>query len=105
MTKKRARTQRRADERALDKLVHKREQAARKEPGGAPDTPIPVGSASEVEAHGRGHPCPVCGDPLRVLDHRAVVSGGRSLRVLSVECRGCGRSRELFFEISARLLS
>lgn len=99
------RTQRRQRVRALEKLTVKREALARHEPGGAPERPISVQSASEITANARNRSCPLCDGTLRVLDHRATTVQGRRLRIVEVQCEGCSHRREIYYEVAERLLS
>jgi len=92
----RSRTQRRADERALRKLVRDRERLAALEPGGSRERPIAVDSASVVEVRIRRLACPQCEGEYKVDEHRAPESGIRQVRVT---CTRCGVSRELWFRL------
>jgi hypothetical protein len=101
MTKKpRARTERRAHERELAKLVREREKLARAEAGGAPSRPIELASASQVEGHARALGCAQCGGETRVVEHEAVVVDGRRLRVAWAVCPACGARREVWFVLA-----
>lgn len=109
--KKSVRTIRREVERAAVKLAKSRVALAEIEPGGAPERPIEVVSASAVEAHARGLPCAACGAVgLRVEEHAAVAfddAAGRSriLRIARVYCPECGLRREIYFRIGSALPS
>jgi hypothetical protein len=106
MTKKpRARTERRANERALEKLARDRERLAQLEPGGAPDRPIELASASQVEVHARSLPCTRCGGEPRVEAHEARVVGERRLRVAQLVCPACGARRDVWFRLAPALPS
>ena len=83
------------------KLAEARLKLARLEPGGTPERPIEVTSASVVEPHALGLPCAACGDPTRLDEHSA--TGG--LRVAHVRCTRCGVRREIFFRIGSNLAS
>lgn len=115
---KRARTERREAEREAVKLARSRMKLAALEPGGAPDRPIEVTSASIIEPHASSMPCAACGaQGLRVDEHVAVTladeGGGpggstptaRRLRVVHVNCQRCGTRREVFFRIGTVLPS
>lgn len=102
---KRPRTERRAEERAQRKLVRERERLAAAAPGGAPDRPIAVSSASVIEGHARSTPCAQCGGELDLRDHAAEIHGGRALRVTRMICRTCHAPRALWFRIEATLPS
>jgi hypothetical protein len=70
-----ARAARREAERAAVKLARERERLAALEPGGAPERPIDLTSASEVEITARSMPCPRCGGEVRVDEHTAETGG------------------------------
>jgi hypothetical protein len=106
MTKKpRARTERRAKERALEKLTRDRERLAQLEPGGAPERPIELASASQVEVHARSMPCTRCGSEPRVEAHEARVVDDRRLRLARLVCPACGARREVWFRLAPALPS
>jgi hypothetical protein len=97
---KRARTERRAAERAQEKVVRAREKLASLEPGGAPERPIDVTTASVIEPHARSLGCARCGEqPVRVAEHEAHREGGRHLRLVRVACPRCGAERGIYFRI------
>lgn len=82
------------------------------EPGGAPDRPIEVASASIIEPHASSMPCAACGaHGVRVDEHVAVTVEGegnepaRRLRVVHVNCRRCGTRREVYYRIGTVLPS
>jgi hypothetical protein len=106
MTKKRPRTERRERERAAVKLAEARLKLARLEPGGSPERPIEVDSASVVEPHALAIGCAACGEATRLEEHGVVhVPGARSLRVARVRCSRCGARREIFFRLGTTLAS
>ncbi len=98
-----ARTQRRADARAADKLARHRERLARLETGGDPARPLVVESASQVEPVARALPCLRCGDPLRLEEHAAPTIGDQPLRVARLLCPRCGARREVWLRIERPL--
>jgi hypothetical protein len=103
---KRSRTERRERERKAVKLAKARLALAALEPGGAPDRPIDVESASTIEVNARSAPCASCGDRgLRVEEHTAETIGERRLRVVRVVCPRCGVSRDVYYRIGAMQLS
>lgn len=103
---KRARTERREREREALKVAKARLRLAALEPGGSPERPIEVTSASTIEVHAAGLPCPACGaHGVRVEEHEAITAGGRSLRVTHMLCPRCGVRRDLFFRIAPSLPS
>lgn len=97
----RKRTIRREQERDARKLLEARAKLAALQTGGNPDDPEIVASASVIEPHAEREPCFACGGAVRVRDHRAE----RALRIVSVACKVCGRSRELFFRLRERTLN
>ena len=99
-----ARTERRANERALASLVARREKLASLEHGGAPERPLEVMSASLVEPRALAFGCLRCDAIAGALDeHRAETIAGHALRVVVVRCRLCGMRRTLFFRVAAAL--
>lgn len=97
---KRPRAERRALERKLAKEARDRDKLARLEPGGAPERPIAIASASLVEVHARAASCPLCGGALRLEEHTAETLGGARLRVAAVVCVMCGVRRRIHFRIA-----
>jgi hypothetical protein len=97
------RTQRRALMRENQKLARDRERLARLEPGGAPDRPIEVSTASVVEPTAESLPCPICEGRLRALEHTAENIEGARLRVVHAQCTHCGVRRALYFHIGTAL--
>jgi hypothetical protein len=104
---KRARTERREAARDAEKIARTRLKLAALEPGGAPDRPIEVTSASTIEPHASSMPCAVCGSLRgRVDEHIAVtLPGERRVRVVHLRCPRCGTKREVFFRIGTVLPS
>lgn len=98
MAKVRDRTARRSEERAARRLVRDREQLAALSAGGAPEHPIHVDSAAVIEGRTLALPCPQCGGPYRIREHR---SAGAGLRDVDVTCRNCGAPRTLWFKIGS----
>jgi len=91
------RTARRAEERDARKRVRDREKLAALSPGGAREHPIEVASAAVIDGRAGSLPCPQCGGPYRIRDHR---SAGPGLRCVDVTCRQCGAPRTLWFRIT-----
>jgi hypothetical protein len=81
------------------------EALARLAPGGSPDHPLELSSASQVEVRAQSTPCPICTGELRVEEHEAEVLGGRRLRVVRVRCHHCAAPRQLYFRIGTALPS
>jgi hypothetical protein len=87
MSKKpRARTERREREREQAKLVRERDRLARLLPGGSPERPIQVSSASVIEVQAKSIPCPLCGGELRIESAGAIIASP------------IGAAGEIFFE-------
>ncbi len=97
--------QRRAAERAREKIADASEKLARLEPGGAPERPIEIETASLVEPHARSIPCLRCGHEVRVVDHEAKTIGERRLRVVRTKCTRCGAIRVFYMRITTPLSS
>jgi hypothetical protein len=109
---KRSRTERREAARDAVKLARARTKLASLEPGGAPDRPIEVSSASIIEPHASGMECVACAaSAVRVEEHvaRTLPEEGslpvRRLRVVTVRCPRCGARRDVFFRIGTVLPS
>jgi DNA-directed RNA polymerase subunit M/transcription elongation factor TFIIS len=82
------------------------------EPGGAPDRPIEVTSASTIEPHATSMICAACGNSgVRVEEHVALTieatdrEPARRLRVVHVLCPRCGTRRGVYFRIGTVLPS
>src|SRR5271165_2586086 len=95
-----ARAARREQARALEKLATQREKLARLEAGGAPDHPVMVESASQIEVHARSLQCLRCDGSYRVDEHVAETIDGERLRVTSLVCIACGARRSVYFRIA-----
>jgi hypothetical protein len=95
----RERTLRRADERARSSLAEDRERLFQLEPGGKPNRPIEVGSASVVETHALSMPCPRCDGSHELIEHVALTVDGVRLREVRLKCRQCGSRRSVFFHL------
>lgn len=100
--KKRPRTQRRAIERELKKLEDAREKLALLSPGGAPERPIEVTSASVIEPHALGLGCARCEGALRLEAHDAIGSAHGPLRRVRCRCTRCGATRVVWLRVAAR---
>lgn len=97
--RKSPRAQRRAAERAAEKLWRAKQRLAALEPGGSAERPLEIPSASVVEARASGEPCLRCGGQVRVADHRAELVAGQRLRIARVRCVRCGAERSFFFRL------
>ncbi|MGH7284956.1 MAG: hypothetical protein ACRELY_25800 [Polyangiaceae bacterium] len=96
--------QRRAAQRAREKIADASEKLAKLERGGSPERPIELESASLVEPHAR-LPCVRCGQEVRVIEHEAKTIGERRLRVVKTKCTRCGAIRVLYMRITTPLSS
>jgi hypothetical protein len=101
--KRSPRAERRAADRAAEKLARGRERLAHLEPGGDRSRPLEVESASQVEPHALGLPCLRCDGPLRLEEHAAVTIDEGRLRVAKLICPACGARREAWFRLVVRL--
>jgi hypothetical protein len=102
-TKKLGRKERRERERAAEKIVRAKEKLARMEEGGAPERPIVLESASQVETHARSTTCARCDVPHHVDDHTAETAGDVRLRVAHVRCAMCGSRRAIYYRLAPPL--
>jgi hypothetical protein len=81
-------------------LAEALERQAQTEPGGTPDGPVEVTSASQVDVRAESTPCPLCGGGLRLEEHVAYVRGDPSIRATHVRCHMCGVPRTLYFRVA-----
>jgi hypothetical protein len=93
------RAERRARQRAIEKLARQRERLARLEPGGSAGRPIEVDTAAVIETRAESGECLRCGEAVRVIDHRAETHDGARVRVVVVRCSQCGAERTSYFTI------
>ena len=100
----RRRTKRRAQARQKERLASDLERLARLAPGGAPDRPISVGAAPQVDVIAEQTRCPLCRVTLRLEQHLATTVDGVRLRVAEVVCPACRRKRSLYFRLDLELL-
>lgn len=98
-----ARAARRQTDRDVQKFMRDRTRLAALEKGGAPDRPIQVTSASEVEISARSIPCIQCGGIVRVEEHLAETIGTERLRLAHVSCPACATKRTLYYRIGLPL--
>jgi len=97
----RPRRQQREQQRALRKSVRQLERLAAELPGGSPERPIDVASASVVETKARAIPCIQCEAIEMELrgDHATSTARG-VLRELEMICRQCHAGRALWFRVA-----
>jgi hypothetical protein len=100
---RRKRTQLRVESRRDAKAVRDRQRLATLEPGGTPERPLEVVTASLVEPKARAIRCPVCRGSVRVAEHAARTLGGVPLRLAHVACPMCGHARVIYFVVRPRL--
>jgi hypothetical protein len=98
----RPRSARRAKERELRKRARRTEQLAADLPGGSPELPIDVASASVVETMARATPCVQCGGELELGGDRATSTARGVVRAIALTCRRCHAPRTLWFRIESR---
>ena len=96
----RPRRDRRARDRALRKEVRRTEELAGHLPGGSPDLPLDVATASVVETMARATPCVQCGGELEPRGDRATSTARGVLRAIAATCRRCHAARTLWFRIA-----
>lgn len=87
----------------VDRRLFEREQDARRLPGGTRENPIDIETPSVVEPIAGREKCLRCAGDLRLEEHAAETHDGDRLRVARMKCAQCGRDRELFFRLRARL--
>jgi hypothetical protein len=98
---KRARTERRKADRAKDKLALAARRLHELEPGGSPERPIPLASASVVDVDATGRRCGVCGSDVRLEDHEVIEHQGSRLRAARTRCKQCGAVWRWFYRVAA----
>jgi Fe-S-cluster-containing dehydrogenase component len=101
----RLRTANRELERKLAKLYEARQKLAALDPGGSPERPLDVSSASVVQARAEAQHCLRCNLTLRCEEHTTFESPNGLLRVAKLECRGCGATRDFYLRIVGSFLN
>jgi hypothetical protein len=96
----RPRRKRREQERTLLKVVKRTESLADKLPGGSPENPIEVTSASVVETRARAARCIQCDGEFDLRGDRASSTPRGVLRAIDVSCRQCHTPRTLWFRVT-----
>lgn len=71
----------------------------RRRPGRSVATAIPVEDYSDMDAAVRMEICP-CRSRFILRGEGPLRHGARQLRVARLECRGCGRERALYFDLT-----
>ena len=73
-------------------------------PGGSPERPVQLASASQVEVEALAGPCPFCGERLRLEGPHEVEShGGERLRVARLVCGACRARLSRYYRLGATL--
>ena len=105
MTKKppRPRAARRAAAQATRRAVERVEKLGAQLPGGDPEQPLRVSSASVIEVRARGARCLVCDGELELRAHASEADAEGDLRRVELACRACGRPRRLWFRVEPAL--
>jgi hypothetical protein len=101
----RSRTEERERARQREKLYEARVKLALLEPGGSVDRPLDVSSASVVESRAEAEPCLRCNEPTRAVEHVTAPSANGLLRLVKLQCRGCGTTRQLYLRIVGSYLN
>jgi len=104
-TNPRLRTANRELERKLEKLYEARQKLAELDPGGSPERPLDVSSASVVQARAEAQHCLRCNLPMRCDEHTTFAGPHGLLRLAKLDCRGCGATRDLYLRIVGSLLN
>jgi hypothetical protein len=99
----RPRTVRRAADETRRRLENKLVRLAEDLPGGSPERPLGVVSASVIEVRAKGLRCLVCQGELELKAHAAVGSAADRLRCVDLSCRECRRPRRAWFRIEPPL--
>lgn len=101
--KPRARTELRERARQSEKLFAARSKLAALEPGGSPERPLEVSSASIVESRAETEPCLRCDARVRCDEHTTLASERGLLRVVHLRCPSCGATRTMYLQIASTL--
>ncbi len=97
--KKRSRTERREAERRAKSLREDQKRLALLEPGGNPDRPLEVESASLVEPIAEKLGCIHCDGHLRTDSHDAEAVDGQLLRRVQLHCARCDTPRTAWVRV------
>lgn len=103
--KLRPRTLARNLERAEHQLHRDKLKLAALSPGGSPQRPIELESASVVEARAASFACVVCDQSCHVTSHEALTASGERLRRVEVACSRCATRRFLYFRVVGSALN
>src|SRR5450631_775454 len=98
----RPRRQQREQQRVLRKSVRQVERLAAELPGGSPERPIDITSASVVETKARAIQCVQCDAlEMELRGDRATSTARGVLRELAMVCRQCHAPRAIWFRVAA----
>lgn len=100
MRKVRARTVRRAQDRAVEKHARAADRVFLASEGGTPARPLVVTAGSQVEAKALSVRCPRCQGRHQITEHRAGVEGGHRVRALTLSCLSCRSARVLYVAVA-----
>ena len=97
----RPRRQQREQQRTLRKTVRQLERLAAELPGGSPEQPIDVPSASVVETKARAISCVQCeAVEMEIRGDHATSTTRGVLRELAMVCRRCHAARAIWFRVA-----
>ena len=100
----RSRAVRREADREAEKLRRDVSKLVELSPGGSPERPVQLASASQVEVEALAGPCPFCGERLRLEGPHEVEShGGERLRVARLVCGACRARLSRYYRLGATL--
>jgi len=83
----------------LRKLADAREKLFRLEPGGSPERPLEIPTASVVESRARALGCARCGGETKLEDHAALVVEAGARRRARMRCRACRADFDVWLAI------
>ena len=95
----------REDARRQHRLHEDREKLRLLEPGGSPERPLEVSSASVVEARAEAERCFRCEVAMRAEEHTARETRSGLVRAVRLRCPRCGAPREIFLRITTPSLN
>lgn len=92
-------------ERKRERLYADRAQLAALEPGGSPERPLEVRSASVIEARAEAERCLRCEHALRLHEHTTLSTRTGLVRVAKLRCPQCDTERTLYMRIVENYLN
>ena len=97
----RPRRQQREQQRALRKTVRQLERLAAELPGGSPEQPIDVASASVIETKARAIACIQCeATEMELRGDHAMSTARGVVREVTMVCRQCHAPRVVWFRVA-----